>query len=140
MSIEHITRTNITEPARRIYDSVQRAPLTSKPQTLFADVIKEGALLPLRNLSMIMNWTGRSMMNVLGSTLKTGLAAASLIPLPIPGNKKTSVAEIRRNASDIRQAFNEKVSGSPESFRELVQKIQTVRQKTEHQAMHTLAS
>ena len=56
------------------------------------------------------------------------------------GGKNTSVAEIRRSGSDIREAFREKVSGNPESFRDLVQKLKTVRQNTEHQAMHTLAS
>ena len=140
MPFEKLTQTNIIDPAKRVYDSVSRAPLTSMPQTLLADVVKEGALLPLRNLSMIMNWTGKSMMKVLGSTLKTSLLAASLIPLPMPGGKNTFVAEIRRSGSDIREAFREKVSGNPESFRDLVQKLKTVRQKTEHQAMHTLAS
>lgn len=140
MPIEKLARTNIIDPAKRVYDSVSKAPLTSMPQTLLADVVKEGALLPLRNLSMIMNWTGRSMMNVLGSTLKTALLAASLIPLPMPGGTKTSVAEIRRTSADIREVFRKKVSGDPRSFRELTQTLSTVRRNAEDQAMHTLAS
>lgn len=138
MQFEKLIKTNIVDPYNRIQKNVSGAVLTSKPQTLFAEVVKEGALLPLRNLTQIMNWTGKSMMKALGASLKTGLAAASLIPLPLPGAKR-SVAEIKRSAGDIREAFRAKVQGDPRSFKELAQKLKDLRLSTAKDAMHSTA-
>lgn len=106
---------NVRKPAKEIYSSFKKGD----PNVLAGEVLKQGALLVPRNTAAISNWTLGLMFKLLGGTVRTGLQAATLIPLPIPGGAR-SIAQVRGDLGALRQAYESKVAGNPRSFSEIL--------------------
>lgn len=136
-SIERIVstayKTNISDPFSRISAAVSRETFSNKGGVLVAETLKEGALLPLRNIAQISQWTAKSVLGVMGGILKTGLMAATLIPVPLPGGFK-NIAEVRGALSAASDTIRLKAEGRPESFKEIFARIRGVRNDAEAHA------
>lgn len=126
-------KTNIQDPFQRISAAVGKEKIADKGGVLVAETLKEGALLPLRNIAQISNWTAKTMLGVLGGIFKTGLAATSLIPIPLPGGFK-NLAEVRGALNATSETIRLKAQGRPESFQEIFARIRGVRDDAEARA------
>jgi|GEM_PF-1728947 len=132
---ENVVLPNTRDPFKRISDATKaqaKKDVFGVPGTMVAETLKEGVRLPLENILRISQWSAKKILSLLGSTLKTGLKAATLIPLPLPGRK--SVAELRGDARSAKEAFEEMARGNPGSFRKIFDRIRGVRQHAEQRA------
>lgn len=133
---ENVVLPNTRDPFKRISDATKaqaQKDVFGVPGTMVAETLKEGLVrLPLENILRISQWSAKKMLSLLGSTLKTGLRAATLIPLPLPGGK--SVAELRGDVRSAKEAFKEMARGNPGSFRQIFDRIRGVRQHAEQSA------
>ncbi len=120
---------NIKQPFGRIKNAVKgQKDFVGGVSTGVGEFVKEAALLPFQNIGVISSYALRKMAGVLGGSVKLGLQAASLIPLPLPGGKGgTSPAELFRKATSLREAIDVKAHGSPEKFADILARIRGVR-------------
>jgi len=78
----------VQKPVNNIVSAVRHEPnILGKASTGVAEIAKEAAFIPLRNIGSIMNWSVKSMEKVFGSALKLVGSAALLVPLPFPSAK-----------------------------------------------------
>jgi hypothetical protein len=130
-----VLKKNTVDPVKRINSETQNAKLFDKPGTMVAETIKEGLVrLPLENIARISNWTGKAIFSLIGKTLKTGLAAATLMPLPFPGGIN-SIADARGRMHALGETIRLKSQGNPESFKELFARIRGVRDDARNHAI-----
>lgn len=126
-------KTNITDPFHRISSAVGKEKPLDKGGVMIAETLKEGAVLPLRNIAQISNWTAKKMLGVVGGIFTTGLAATSLIPIPLPGGFK-NIAEVRGALHATKETIRLKAEGRTESFQEIFARIRGVRDDAEARA------
>jgi hypothetical protein len=128
-----VLKKNTVDPVKRVSAKTNSASFFDKPGTMVAETLKEGLIrLPAENILRISSWTTRKIFSLLGSTLKTGLLAATLIPLPLPGGK--SVADIRGDLRGYKEALFQKARGNPGSFGEIFANIRGIRKDAEARA------
>ncbi len=131
---ENVVLPNTRDPFKRITEKTNQADFFGKPGTLVAETLKEGLVrLPIENILRISQWSAKKILSLLGSTLKMGLKAATLIPLPLPGGMK-SVAELGGDVRSAKETFEEMARGNPGSFRQIFDRIRGVRQHAEQRA------
>ncbi len=106
--------------------------IISAPGRMVASIGVETGRFALHNISAITT-------SVVGSIAKLGLGAAklglqslTLIPLPLPGGG--SIAHYRGEVSRMKDAYQLKVSGSPEKFSDIVARMRGVRDNAQRQA------
>lgn len=131
-TIIDVVKKNTVDPFKRISEKTKNAGYN--PGTPVAEFLYEGLIrLPAENILRISSWTTRKIFSLLGSTLKTGLLAASLIPLPLPGGK--SIADIGGDLRGYKETLFQKVRGNPGSFSEIYANIRGIRNNAEKSAI-----
>jgi hypothetical protein len=81
----------VATPLKKVANAVKNEKnLLGKIPTVLGELGKEAVFTPLRAIGSISSWTIKSMIGVLGGTVKLAGSVAMLVPLPLPGIKKKS--------------------------------------------------
>lgn len=124
-TIAGVQKNFVSEPVGRISAAVGQTRPGLKANVLVAETLKEALTAPIRAVFGISQFTGKKVFSLIGSVLGTGIQAATLIPLPLPGGR--SIASVRGDISAVRQTIDQQARGNPESFRTIFDRIRSVR-------------